>query len=235
MGTGGVLHKSRKRIYQQGTTYFVTTVTHNRSPFFQDLHFAELFVRDLSFAQSLKLFDLYGYAVLPNHAHLLLAPLGQSNISDIAGTIKRNVSRDINCLIKGRPFIRNITNPFHLAADDSNRRLRGNFGITREDHPHINFETYTRHFSALEDIRQRFMATKVPNQSSPQFKWQKSFHDHIIRDARDYDNHVAYIYNNAAKHHLVEDPADWPWMWVEGMDEPLLLSRDRVNPSSIPE
>ncbi len=39
--------------------------------------------------------------------------------------------------------------------------------------------------------------------------WQKRFWDHIIRDDRDFENHLHYIHFNPVKHGLVKDPRDW--------------------------
>jgi putative transposase len=44
--------------------------------------------------------------------------------------------------------------------------------------------------------------------------------DHIIRDEKDYRNHLAYIYHNAIKHGYVQEPEQWKWMWIEGMERP---------------
>ena len=41
--------------------------------------------------------------------------------------------------------------------------------------------------------------------------WQKRFYEHHIRDARDYDAHVQYCWNNPVKHGFVERPEDWPY------------------------
>jgi len=41
--------------------------------------------------------------------------------------------------------------------------------------------------------------------------WQTSFHDHVIRDERDYHNHIWYIHNNPVKHGVAQKPEDWPW------------------------
>lgn len=38
--------------------------------------------------------------------------------------------------------------------------------------------------------------TKNARVINPQFKWQERFHDHIIRDARSFNNIQNYIYNN---------------------------------------
>jgi putative transposase len=39
--------------------------------------------------------------------------------------------------------------------------------------------------------------------------WQKRFWDHIIRDDKDFENHLHYIHNNPAKHGFVKDPREW--------------------------
>lgn len=41
--------------------------------------------------------------------------------------------------------------------------------------------------------------------------WQRRYWDHIIRDERDFENHVNYIHGNPVKHGLVTDPDDWPY------------------------
>ena len=42
----------------------------------------------------------------------------------------------------------------------------------------------------------------------PKFKWQKSFHDHFIRDDRDFENQSNYVIFNFVKHDL---PKDWQY------------------------
>jgi putative transposase len=40
--------------------------------------------------------------------------------------------------------------------------------------------------------------------------WQRSFYDHVIRNERDYLNHVHYIHYNPVKHGYVSRPDDYP-------------------------
>ena len=47
--------------------------------------------------------------------------------------------------------------------------------------------------------------------SGPRFAWQSSFHDHIIRNDRDFENHINYTHNNPVKAGYVKCPEDWPW------------------------
>jgi putative transposase len=39
--------------------------------------------------------------------------------------------------------------------------------------------------------------------------WQKRFWDHVIREDRDFENHLLYMYYNPVKHGYVKDPRDW--------------------------
>ncbi|UGV27623.1 transposase [Rhodopseudomonas boonkerdii] len=41
--------------------------------------------------------------------------------------------------------------------------------------------------------------------------WQPRFWEHMIRDERDYENHVNYCYINPVKHGLVTRVVDWPY------------------------
>jgi REP element-mobilizing transposase RayT len=226
----------QKRFHFEGAQYFVTSVTRDRYPFFAVSHIAQVFVEDLRFACGLKELELFGYTVLPDHVHILFQPPGGSNCSEAVGSLKRNASRDINDLLSGKPFVRNLYDVAEGGSpaegnapsegDDSNRplhlrRLLHNFHISKRRHPHLTFDTYKSHFDRLESIRQTYEPDKAAANDLPYFRWQKSFRDHIIRDQRDFDNHIQYIYNNAVKHKLAKSPHLWPWMWVESMTSPL--------------
>lgn len=39
--------------------------------------------------------------------------------------------------------------------------------------------------------------------------WQRRFWEHLIRDEKDFENHVNYIHINPVKHGYVSKPADW--------------------------
>jgi putative transposase len=65
--------------------------------------------------------------------------------------------------------------------------------------------------------------------------WQRRYWEHVIRDEKDFQDHVNYIHINPVKHGLTERPGDWPhstfsaWMergayepWWGGEDMPPL-------------
>lgn len=136
------LYKGRpKRLLIEEGVYFVTAKVNGNLPFFDHLELAEIFLANLKLTKHLKRFDLYAFALLPEHFHLLLKP-NTFDIGKCLQSLKLNSSRDINN---------------HITKADL-------------------------------DL--------------PYFKWQKSFHSHVITSERDFVNHLSYIENNHLKHGL---------------------------------
>lgn len=93
------MHKnSQKRKFEDYSTYFVTTNTQNRYPYFKHKILCQLFIEELILCKEFKKFNLYGFVVLPDHVHLLIQPFGK-NLSNIMSYLKRHFSRDLNLLL----------------------------------------------------------------------------------------------------------------------------------------
>jgi putative transposase len=41
--------------------------------------------------------------------------------------------------------------------------------------------------------------------------WQRRYWEHLIRDDKDFEQHVNYIHFNPVKHGYVSSPVDWPY------------------------
>jgi len=41
--------------------------------------------------------------------------------------------------------------------------------------------------------------------------WQRRFWEHVIRNEKDFANHLDYIHYNPVKHKYVKKPCDWKW------------------------
>jgi hypothetical protein len=89
----------------------------------------------------------------------------------------------MGCLLKARIRRRRILN--------APKRL-GAFGCL---HPHA----LSRSIDACVNNARIHFASQ-PDLNIPPFKWQKSYHDHYIRDMRDFNNHIIYILGQEAKH-----------------------------------
>jgi REP element-mobilizing transposase RayT len=174
------LHRnSQKRYYELGNIYFIVTKTFQNFPYFKEPIFCDLLIEELRICKKLKEFKLFAFCLIYDHLNLLIQPGDKFNISIIIKSLKENISRDINYVIF------NYINE----GDTSTCRLPVR--------------------KLLGDFRDKFVTKHGRSQNTiPRFKWQKSFHDHIIRDEKDFNNHFDYTVYNFKKHNL---PDDWPY------------------------
>ncbi len=92
------LHTNLKRFYGC-KTYFITTVTYDRYPYFYNSKFCKILWNNIFYAQKIKKFKLYGFVIMPDHLHILLKPNNDYKISQIMKNIKRTSSLHINNLL----------------------------------------------------------------------------------------------------------------------------------------
>nr|VFK37992.1 MAG: putative transposase [Candidatus Kentron sp. TC]VFK39045.1 MAG: putative transposase [Candidatus Kentron sp. TC] len=62
-------------------------------------------------------------------------------------------------------------------------------------------------------IKQEFSRT-IPAESNHRAEkrlWQRRFWEHVIRDEKDWENHMIYIYYNPVKHGYAKKPLDWQY------------------------
>ncbi len=62
----------------------------------------------------------------------------------------------------------------------------------------------------------------------PEYEWQRGYHDHIIRNGEDGDQHVIYIAMNPVRAGIVESPLDYPFTGSFATDWKELLSNSRM-------
>jgi len=82
-----------------------------------------------------------------------------------------------------------------LPKDDSNYSLRWNMikGI------------FSKQILANEKI------TSARKNKRERGIWQRRFWEHLIRDQRDYEEHINYIHYNPVKHGYVSSPKEWKY------------------------
>lgn len=86
---------TQRRIYQTEFPYFVTAAVKRRLPFFEDEHHATLLRAAILDRTTALHCELFGYATLLDHVHLLLKPLGEANISKVMQQIKSSAARNL--------------------------------------------------------------------------------------------------------------------------------------------
>ena len=185
---------SQKRIYFEDAIYSITCKTKNNREFFREKIFCDLFVENLRICKKLNGFLLYAWVLVWDHFHLLVKPSDDFNLSGIMHFLKRHTSRNINIIMC------NISMPhIPFEGEDGHPRLRG------VDVSIINmiFKEYIFRF--------RFKIKYLNQNPFPLFKWQKSYHDHYIRNDKDFAFHWEYIKRNPEKHKL---PDCWPYVFT---------------------
>ncbi len=66
-------------------------------------------------------------------------------------------------------------------------------------------------FSRKCDGRYKHIPFESRKRKKEQAVWQRRFWEHLIRDEKDFKNHVEYIHYNPVKHGLVKGPKDWKY------------------------
>jgi len=196
------LHRnSQKRYYQENSIYFIVTKTFENFSYFKEPIFCDLFIEDLKICKELKEFKLYGFCLIYDHLNLLIHPNKEFDISEIMRSLKTNFSRDCNYIIDG------VENPEGPEGEVAPPRLQ-DFQPPRL-HPQKSFHLQFHMQKYLQNLKNQFIQKYGKNQIIiPKFKWQKSYHDHIIRNEKDFQNHYNYTVYNFQKHNL---PNDWKY------------------------
>lgn len=199
-----MLHRnSQKRIYGEGYIYFITTKTYNNFPYFKEGLFCQLFIEELRIVKTLKSFRLFGFVITPDHVHLLLQPSEYYNISQIIQSLKQSFTRDINNIVAYRLH-------FNEGATHESRLL------PRINQSRLNGKQYSFRYKsifAIPNYDKYIKSIDLPV-DYPLFRWQKSYHDHIIRNERDFQRHLNYIAQNPIKHGLTDDETKYPWSFL---------------------
>ncbi len=173
---------SQKRIYLPGRSYFITTVTRERHPYFNNEVMCALFIDHLHVCRRIHEFALHAYAVMPDHVHMIIQPGAKSNFSIIMFSLKKQFSHNAN-----RVMGYNNMNHAPGCAQNANEGAQNN-------------PEGAQTFARLRDYREKFIEIHNGVCPHPPFRRQKSFHDHYIRDAADFWNHLRYIEIQPAKH-----------------------------------
>ncbi len=211
---------SQKRIYGD-YVYFITCDVQDMNDFFKEEIFCEFWIEELRLAKEIKKFALYAFCLNYEHFHFLIKP-DKTNYSQIMHFIKRHTSRNINIILGYNKI--DLDKMIHPEGDVGQRRLRDGHDLHKHDHFESDVDQRRlqndriRKFDEItKKYRQKYIAKFGNEHHHPKFKWQKSFHDHIIREENDLNNHWNYTMYNFIKHDL---PENWKYT---GLNFPELI------------
>lgn len=177
--------------YNMGT-YFVTVCTHNRVHYFGKICNGKITHTEIGayLCRSIEEIGLHypeaavdRYVVMPNHFHAIITIVGSRHAA-----ANNEPNNEPN-------------NEANNAANNEGHNAPINTGCLRPSrHPDIDDNFNERnHFNALLSRTLGGLKSAVSKQahlSDLTFRWQPNFHDHIIRNQREYDLIANYIDNN---------------------------------------
>ena len=88
--------------YSQDRTYLITFCVADRIPTFADSHIASIATKQLRYFRDTGLYYLYGYAVMPDHVHVVmrLHKIGV-HLSKVVGTLRAAITIRVRKRIAG--------------------------------------------------------------------------------------------------------------------------------------
>jgi len=187
----------QERIYVEDSVVFITVVTKNRYPYFENEIFCEFLVEEMNYCSKIKNFKMIAYKINPDHFHWLILPSSKFTYSQIMASLKRNFSRDIHDMIEKKSFIRNLSSygsshDHSPAAEDSNPYL-------------WKTKNFKEHINKLDQLKDMYFKNYPEISPLSFFEWQKSFHYWLIRDQESLQNRVRYIQKQSEHHGLSEN------------------------------
>jgi len=203
---------SQKRIYGD-YVYFITCDVQDKIEFFKEEIFCDFWIEELKLAKEMKKFKLYAFCLNYDHFHLLIKPDNKiANYSQIMHFIKRHTSRNLNIILGYNKI--DLGKMVNSGKGDVGQRLLQNGNNTTIESDIGNFRQ--REFDKIiYQHRQKYIVKFGNDFHHPKFKWQKSFHDHIIRNVKDFNNHWNYTMYNYLKHNL---PENWKYTGLNFME-----------------
>ena len=145
-----------RRLYIPNAIYFITGVTRNRKPHFNHKSRFNLLRVTVRNVKELHPFKMIAFVFLPNHFHLLIQLLGNSDISKLLQSVQRNytvnhkkqegISDSLNLWQRGfwDHVIRNeldFRNHFHYIHYNP---VKHGYTKRPEDYPHSSYLEYVK-------------------------------------------------------------------------------------------
>ena len=183
----------QKRLYVDGAIYFATTRTFNHQKLFSQEVYGFVFLEVLDFCRRKLKFELFAFAVMPDHVHLLIRPTDEYSISDIIHRIKG---------IFAYRYVKQQNHKGSVARSGESKSLIDKLEGEPSWFADISQPPSAGKHSWFADKRKRIRINPV---------WQKSFYERIIRSDRQLFNTLEYIDHNAVKHQLTDDPLKYPF------------------------
>ena len=177
-----VLHKNPPKFNNDSCVHFTTTATYENRPYFRDEEFCRILLEEAEFYSKKYSFTLIGYAIMPDHLHLLLwwdrEERQELSISKIMQAIKGTTARRIIDL---------------MVVNRSEQMLRPT-PMRQVQTPSLTQKSPKLH---KRNLRYRL--------------WQHGFYDFNIYSEEKLLEKLNYVHYNPVRAGLVLSPDDYRW------------------------
>ena len=138
-------------------------------------------------AEQYSYIKLHEFIVMPNHMHGIIEINGNAQISTGINVLNNRdiivgTGRDLSC-DHNNPAKGGICN--HPKKDDVAKKTGRDLSLPK-----------IKSLSELMGAYKMTISKEIHLAGYPEFTWQRSFYDHIIRDEKSYENISQYIINN---------------------------------------
>jgi len=180
--------------YSRDGVYFFTSVVKGRVPCLGEVRegamhlstYGDIAQRQWHWlAERYPYLRLHAFVVMPDHVHGILE-IDRSKINGLVGT-----GRDLS---------------LRTNDDDHDLSLRGNgdaheLSLRANDHDHdLSLPPFKiKSLSGLKGAYKTTVSKQIRQAGMPDFAWQRSFYDRIIRDAEEFERIAEYIRTNPAR------------------------------------
>jgi len=148
------------RFNEEGECHFVTSVTRDRTPLFEERKAVDILAAAVTFYQTRGDFKLLGYVIMPDHVHFLIIPQ-QGTISDIMRNVKAYTG---NAIRRGLGICSDVWQDSfydHVMMDANDLEIRLNYihdnplrkGVV-DDPDDYHYSSYINFFTEREPILQ---------------------------------------------------------------------------------
>jgi len=177
------VHRNPVRFDDGSHVHFVTTNTDAKRPYFEDERCCRILLQELRFYSRKLGFRVLGYAIMPDHVHLLLWWDANDNptltISKVMQAVKGATARRIIDSSRGRS-----EHPLRPVAQRRERML---------------------------PATQQGRGAKSHKQNLKYRVWQPGFYDFNVYSERMLLEKLDYVHGNPVRAGMVASPGDYPW------------------------
>ena len=141
-----------KRHFEEGYSYFVTTITFERRSIFSEPKNCQILLVTLEYFKLILDYRIFAFCLMPDHIHLILQPYGQYDLSYIMKMIKGSFARKYNKsrlqygkVWQDRYYETGIRDSFELIKKveyTHNNPVRANIVSSPEEYPFSSFRQY---------------------------------------------------------------------------------------------